>query len=129
MDLKKADNAPTSTVFKNCPICKKSWACREDFLSDQQLDLDGYQADFENLDEGLFFFTHNQNSCHTTMSIQVRRFLDLYNGPRYKERKTGGPECPGFCRTITNLEYCTAKCECSYVREILYQIRKRLGAL
>ena len=129
MDKRKGAGSLVASEFKRCSMCNKAWASREDFLSDQQLDLEGYQADFDNLDNGLFLFTHNHSSCRTTMSLKVHQFLDLYRGPRYNERKTGGPECLGFCRTITNLDHCTAKCECSYVREILFQIRKRLGAI
>jgi hypothetical protein len=127
MNTVKKTGGSLMLEFKKCPMCNKSWPAREEFLKDQQLILEGYQANFESLDDGLFLFTHHQNACHSTLAVEIRHFLDLYNGPRYTERKTGTVECPGFCIDVYNLRRCRLKCECKYIRELMHQIRKQLG--
>ena len=112
------DDAPP---FKICPKCRFMWCDRQDFLEDPHIEIVGYQAHFEELKEGLFLFNH---SCKGTLSIHAARFEDLYDGPIFAERATGGPECPGFCLHKDELAPCTAKCECAYVREIIRIIRE-----
>ncbi|MCF8067547.1 MAG: hypothetical protein K9L30_03065 [Desulfobacterales bacterium] len=40
--------------FKVYPMCSKEWETRDQFLDDQSLKLNGYKADFEKLEWGLF---------------------------------------------------------------------------
>ena len=115
----------TSTPFKTCPMCGTIWAEREVFLSDQNLELNGYQADFEKLEYGLFYFTHQTPDCRSTMALQTVDFLDLYTGTRYSERRTGEAECPGYCLDRDQLNRCDALCECAFFREIIQLIRER----
>ena len=42
--------------FKMCPFCKQGWASRDEFLSDPDIVLIGYQPHFKNMEEGLFLF-------------------------------------------------------------------------
>jgi hypothetical protein len=106
-------------IFKKYPFCGKIWPTRDAFILDTQLTVDGYQPDFECLEEGLFLFTHHQLNCYSTMAVTIKEFVDLYNGIRYTERKTGLSECKGNCLDIHNFKLCKAKCECAYIREVL----------
>lgn len=109
------------TPFKKCTYCDFEWESRDSFLSDPDIVLIGYQTRFRNLTDGLFYFNH---SCKGTSAISVDEFTDLYDGPVYEERKTGGKDCPGHCLYKDNLEPCPAECECAYVREVMQIIRK-----
>ena len=115
----------TTELFKQCPGCFQAWTSRTDFLQDSQLELNGYKADFERLDYGLFFFTHHKSDCFSTMAIEVVDFKDLYAGEIYTERRTGEEECPGYCLDKDQLERCDALCECAFVREIMQIIKDR----
>lgn len=114
--------------FKICPMCATIWHTRDDFLGDQNLRLDGYQADFEILEYGLFYFTHLNSDCRSTMALPTLHFLDMYTGDRYSERKTGGEECPGLCLEKDQLDRCEAFCECAMVREVIQIIKEKQQA-
>jgi len=102
--------------FKTCPSCEKLWPTRQQFIDDPRLKLIGYQVNFKELKTGLFLFNH---SCGTTMSLKVEKFVDLYDGPVFTERKTGSDQCLGLCLHRSELRPCPAKCECAFVREII----------
>ncbi len=106
-------------MFKKCNACGEQWEERMDFLSDENLQLIGYQVDFENVQNGLFLFNH---TCGTTLAIPVWKFLDLYSGPKYTDATTGGEECPRHCLDVKNLEPCAAPCIYAHVREIMHII-------
>ena len=105
--------------FKTCPLCKKAWETRNDFMDDPDVAIVGYQVHFEALTEGLFLFNH---SCDATMTLKAGVFKDLYNGPIFEQRLTGTDDCPEYCLIKHELRPCTAKCECAYVREIIQLI-------
>ena len=107
--------------FKKCPKCNFSWNKRENFLSDENVYIIGYEASDGGLVDGLFLFNHD---CSTTLALKVEKFKDLYDGPIFKERLTGSDDCSGYCLYKSNLEPCPAKCECAYVREIIQILRK-----
>lgn len=115
------------TGFKCCPMCGKHWGNRNDFLNDDLLILNGYQADFEELEYGLFYFTHQAHGCGSTLVIQAKAFLDLYSGAKYSERKTGSDECPGYCLEKDQLSRCDAACECAFIREVIEIIKQKHG--
>jgi len=104
------------TIYKKCSLCEFKWHSREDFLRDPQINIIGYQVHFKELTSGLLLFNH---SCRGTLAIQVRDFKDLYDGPIFEARATGGEECPGYCLRQDELRPCPAQCECAYVREII----------
>ncbi len=106
-------------IFKTCPACSKKWKTMEDFVSDPSLELNGYKADFKDLEYGMFFFTHKIEPCHSTMTIMIEDFRKLYSGPIYKENKAFSEECPRYCIDEKNLARCDAFCECAFVREIM----------
>jgi hypothetical protein len=108
--------------FKRCPVCGQRWFSRDDFLSDPNIRLLGYQVNFDSLTLGLVLFNHD--TCKDTLGVMVKDFADLQSGPVFRERKTGTEECPGYCLHECNLNRCPAKCECSWVREVV----KRLSA-
>lgn len=113
----------TGEFFKTCPNCAAVWEKREEFLADSSVRLKGYGADFEKLEEGLFYFTHENGKCLTTMVLQAKDFLDLYPGTRYSGRRTGQADCPGYCLRKDQLDRCEALCECAFVREIVHIIK------
>jgi hypothetical protein len=103
--------------FKRCPSCPQVWPSCSGFLEDRELELIGYQVNFNALELGLFLFNHA--ACRTTLAVHASLFKDLYVGPVYTERKTGSGDCPGFCLRECEFGPCPAQCECAYVREIL----------
>lgn len=117
--LRKNNPASTDT-FLQCSLCGHVWSSREEFISDPQMTLLGYQVNFTDLNYGLFLFTH---TCGTTVSLTVDAFKDFYDGPIFSERATGTEACPGFCLIERELRLCPTRCECAYVREILQILR------
>ena len=112
-----------SDGFKKCSACSAAWATRDGFLSDPNVDLVGYQADFRRLQAGLFLFAHRVPSCQTTLAVRAAEFRDLYEGPVFERRLTGTAKCRGYCLRESNLEPCPEECECAFVRRILDRIR------
>lgn len=108
-------------VFKKCTKCGFVWPQRAAFLSDPNLRMIGYQVAFDDLMAGLFLFNHN---CGTSLAILADDFQDLYDGQIYTERLNGTERCGGHCLHKSDLSPCPAKCECSYVREIVQVILK-----
>ncbi|WP_419660102.1 hypothetical protein Dvar_04470 [Desulfosarcina variabilis str. Montpellier] len=111
--------------FKKCPMCSTVWETREDFLSDDSLEINGYGADFRALEKSLFYFTHKKEGCFSTMAIKAEKFLSLYSGRKYSERRTGEEGCPGYCLDKKQLNRCDAFCECAFNREIIQIIKRR----
>ena len=108
--------------FKKCS-CGYIWADRTEFLNDATVNLIGYQVHFEELQAGFFLFNHRIADCGTTLAMGVRDFADLYNGPVFEERMTGGQSCSGLCQQRENLERCPVHCECAFVREVIAIVR------
>ena len=106
--------------FKRCRNCGEMWKSQVDFLDDPNITLIGYQAHFEELKQGLFYFNH---ACHATLAIPVKAFENLFSGTRFTENRQGGAECPQHCLYRENLDPCPVRCGCSWVREILQTIR------
>ncbi len=113
---------PAERPFKTCKICAASWATRDQFIADPEIVLVGYQANFVELEKGLFLFNH---ACQSTLTVGVETFADMYSGPIYQERLTGSETCAGYCLQRDELQACTAKCECAYVREIMVRLQDR----
>ncbi|MFZ4394059.1 MAG: hypothetical protein ACOYOU_00370 [Kiritimatiellia bacterium] len=114
-------DAVTVAPFKQCTCCPVKWQTRDDFLSDPEVELIGYQAHFEDLKAGLLLFNH---ACQTTMGIQVESFQDLHQGPIFEKRLKNDAACPGVCLRQGDLRLCPKRCECTYVREILQIVLK-----
>jgi hypothetical protein len=111
--------------FKICPMCGKSWPSREAFLADCSLLYNGYQPDFGLFDQGLFYFTHEQPGCGSTMVLRAEAFISLYQGPHYAESRQGKEECPGYCLDRSKLQRCEAHCRHAFVREVSQLILDR----
>ena len=109
----------TAVPFKICSMCKTSWDSREQFLNDATLDLNGYMADPNIPENGLFYFTHKRTDCFSTLAIQTSQFLDLHTGKKYDELKYNTDECQGHCFSKNDLSPCNANCSCAYIREII----------
>ena len=111
--------------FKTCPGCFISWDSMETFLSDPNLELNGYKADFKDLEYGMFFFTHRTEPCYSTMTLMVDDFRSLYFGKTYRGSKALSEECPRYCMDEKQFVRCNALCECAFVREIMQIIVER----
>jgi hypothetical protein len=119
-------NAPdhpssSSDCFKKCPKCGFVWPFRDDFLSDPDIVIIGYQADFKALSAGLFYFNH---SCKGTMALHAGLFEDLHEGPIFEARATGSEACPEYCIHQDELRPCPLECECAYTRDIIQVVKK-----
>ncbi len=100
-------------------MCSAVWKDREEFIEDSSLVINGYQANFEYLEYGLFYFTHEVDGCFSTMAMKANEFYDLNPKEKLTGRKTVTEECPGHCLDKNNLEMCHVECECAYVRDLL----------
>lgn len=110
--------------FKVCTLCGYRWSSRDQFLSDPHVVLDGYQANFEVLSEGLFIFSHLVSNCRTALALDVASLADLYTGPIFTERKLATPSCPGYCLHRHSVDACEIACECAFIRILLKTIRE-----
>jgi hypothetical protein len=115
-----------SGFSKKCGVCGKEWHLRENFLSDRNVKLIGYQPNFESLTDGMFLFNHTVSECGTTLSLPVRLFEDLYDGPRGSEIMNGTDRCRGHCMKVDDLEECDTDCKYAYPRKIMIILKKRM---
>jgi len=115
------------TSFKACPMCKTEWESMEAFFADPALSFNGYQANIGMLDEGIFFFTHDTETCGSTMGIKVRTFNSLFSGKKYVGSKALSQDCPHYCLDQNNLERCDAHCENAFAREISQIIQDKIA--
>jgi hypothetical protein len=118
------DKEQNKEPFKVCSLCGHVWPSRGDFLSDPDIVLDGYQADFDVLLEGFFIFIHDLPACRTALAVDVGPLRDLYEGQVFPERKTDTVDCPRFCFDPQEVSSCPNACECAHVRELLQIIRE-----
>jgi hypothetical protein len=109
--------------FKICTMCQTRWPDRERFLADPALEMIGYQADIQSLENGLFLFNHLVENCKSTIAVRVHQFRDLYDGPVYQKCLIGTEDCAGLCLHRENLKPCQAECECRYVRDLVQIVK------
>jgi len=109
--------------FKICPNCQTVWETMEEFLADLELKMNGYQVHFDDLEGGLFFFTHQQEGCFTTLALPVTAFLSLNDRPLLAKRDEQLCIGSDFCVHQGDLMPKPVKCECIWVRDILQTIR------
>ena len=108
-------------LFKTCTGCGHHWLTRDVLLQDPAIQMVGYQANFEQLELGLFLFNHLE--CRSTIAVPAGRFRDLYAGPVFSQCLLGEDRCLEYCLRQDELGVCTQPCECAYVREIIQVIR------
>lgn len=113
-------------LFKTCTMCNGKWESMDSFLADPNLSFNGYQANFGVLDEGIFFFTHNTETCGSTMGIKVRAFASLFSGKKYTDNGALSKTCPRYCLDQENLDRCNVHCKNAFVREISQLIQDRV---
>ena len=109
-------------LFKRCSMCQHPWISRQGFLEDPSVALVGYQSFLPEPELGLFLFNHL--TCETTLALEAKAFIDLYQGPIYSEKFAETEQCPELCLTSTKLCPCPNECECAYVREVLQIVRE-----
>ncbi len=114
------------TNFKRCTVCGFTWMDRDSFLSDPDIEIIGYQVNFDSHHDGFFLFNH---LCRTTLSVPVNMFGDLYHGPKYKNILTDSEQCQGYCLNENDLSPCGEECSFAFAREIIQIIKKWQKAL
>ena len=112
-------------VFKTCPMCGKAWLCRDSFLDDPELNFNGYQPNFNTIEQGIFYFTHEISPCGSTMALKAEIFFPLYEGVKYWENKQLSEECTRKCLNRQDLDRCPAHCQFAFVREVSQIIKDR----
>ena len=103
--------------FKKCSCCDTPWASRDEFLGDCDIQLVGYQVNFNDLELGFLLFNHL--TCESTIGVPAGFFRNLYDGPVFAECMRNSEFCSGYCLQRDALEHCNSKCAGAYVREIL----------
>ena len=104
------------SLFSQCKACGSQWPTRDIFLQDPNLEIVEYWADLNDISAGAFIFFH---TCGSNLSLSIRNFNGLYEGPIFNVRANQAEECPGYCLHKDNLRPCEVKCECAYVRNII----------
>jgi hypothetical protein len=113
-----------SGQYKECKCCQYEWRSRDDFLSDPNIKLIGYQPNFFQLKLGWLLFNHYP--CRTTLAVSVADMQDMYAGELFGEIMMDTEDCPGYCKNKYELEQCgNKKCECNYVREVILKIKNK----
>lgn len=110
--------------FKKCSGCDRHWASRDDFITDPEIKLIGYQINLGDLDRVFFMFNHLNPKCLTTLSLQTGLFKDLHFGEVYTVRQMGSEQCPGHCLYRDHLQACPVHCDCNFVREVMQVVLK-----
>ena len=110
--------------FKTCTNCEATWPTMDSFLSDPELKMNGYQVHFDNLEGGLFFFTHQVEGCYTTLAILATSFRSLNDLPLLEKRDKQLCIGSDLCVHQGDLLPKPKECECLWVRDILHVIRK-----
>ncbi len=107
--------------YKSCPCCNSSWTTLRDFLLENELELVGYQANFENALEGLILFHHTKKGCNTTIALPVKNLTALEQD--LKTLSSFIPEtkdCLGYCRDSHNLKDCkNFNCKGRLIRKLI----------
>lgn len=111
-------------TFKICPKCDYRWKTRDEFIQDGSLRLIGYQAAVKDVGKGLYLFNHilENQRCNTTLAVEVRAFISLYDGPEYEEFLVESEECEGHCGTVEDLASCDAPCRNAVARRIMLDV-------
>lgn len=110
-------------VFKKCNVCLTKWGSRDSFLTDPEIKVIGYQANFKDLHRSLFYFNHKKEGCGTSLAITIDEFLDMYKGDIHPSLLRGLKPCPRHCENVNDLSPCSQECSCAYVRDVLQLIK------
>lgn len=112
-------------AFKVCSACAHRWAQLEDWMQDENLYLNGYQASFDDVHEGLFLFTHTVEGCGTTLAIPAGKFRALYDGPAHPGSLAFTEKCNNHCVHEDDFESCNNECRMKWIRDILQILKNQ----
>lgn len=116
------DGTPKS--FKTCSMCGFEWPTLASFIEDASLRVEGYQACFEYVEDGLIMVTHTCPKCFSTIAVPVRFFNEFRpKGPELPLLKDSDA-CEGRCVNENDLKPCAADCKMRWVRDLLQILRK-----
>jgi hypothetical protein len=69
--------------FKRCSLCNAVWHTKDEFLTDPNIKLNGYQKTSHNVrtisNGGLLLFTHSITACGTTLAMYAKVFKEKEN--------------------------------------------------
>jgi len=111
-------------IFKRCPLCGKQWLSLESFVEDEEINVNGYMAMFDDPEKGLILVTHRVPHCGTTLAVQAALLKPFYEGPFYSESKAGLEQCRRLCLARHALEECDQPCALAWVRAVLQYLRR-----
>ena len=114
-----------ANTFKICTCCKHVWESLADLIRDEQVHVIGYQPSFSDSYEGLFFFSHNDKACGTTIAIPAGHFVNLYDGPEYTVQMDSMEQCKGFCKSFYDFGECSNECSMRSIRDIIEVLKNR----
>ena len=109
--------------FKTCTTCSYHWDSLSDFIRDRNLELNGYQAAFNDAQEGLFLLTHNAAGCGTTLAIPAKSLISLYEGPEHMIHMAFTDRCDGHCMYENDYKPCFNECDMKWARDIIQILR------
>lgn len=109
--------------FKCCSKCGTVWEKRADFINDKSLRINGYLANFDRPESGLYLFTHDKVNCKSTFVLPVADFSSLYQGIIYQACNKGKENCPLRCIDLQNLQECGCECSMAWIRIVLQCFR------
>lgn len=113
-----------SLPFKVCTKCGHKWQTKEQFVLDPHVHVFGYNAMFEQPEEGVFLLTHDSEDCMHSFSIKVGELSSMYRGKRYRDLKFLGDDCESRCFKVNDLGPCRAECCMRWPRDILQCLRE-----
>ncbi len=93
--------------------------------NDPELLFNGYQANFDIIEQGLFYFTHEKGGCGSTMILKAEMFFSLFTGTKYEKNQNLSEECPRYCHDRRKLNRCQVHCESAFIREICQILEDR----
>jgi hypothetical protein len=106
--------------FKKCHNCGCEWESRDQFLSDADIQLIGYQVNFREIALGLVYFNH---ACMGTLTIPAYYFVDLYHGPVFEKHQKIADDRPEYCFRKDEIKPCPEQCECAFIKGVLQVIK------
>jgi hypothetical protein len=115
-------------MFGACSRCHAYWNDRTQFLSDDQIHIEGLKADLTGNDQSAFVFRHTRPDCGAELDVPVMLFDDLRQQARAFDLMAGSANCPGYCKEPPNLKVCSVTCRNASDRLLGVMIRRMLGA-
>jgi hypothetical protein len=100
------DNAP----FKECGSCHRIWEYWQDFISDPEVRLLGFQGSTRLPETNLLVFHHRCGTSISVLANKLRHILPKDEQELQLPILFGDENCSKYCREIENLKTCNRNC-------------------